>query len=135
MARRKSADPSPENGTATAVFDPPPETTAVSAEAPPREQVPPEGNGHALTRPVKSIAVAAGDGVTIEGSIWPREITLGGKQLTAYTATVRKAYRGEDDAVRHTGVFRGAEIPLVQYVLGCCAQWMLDQRREEDPPF
>lgn len=55
--------------------------------------------------------------------------------MTAYTATFRKAYRGEDGDVRHTTVFRGAEIPLVQYVLGCCAQWILDQRREEDPPF
>jgi len=24
---------------------------------------------------------------------------------------------------------------MVQNVLGCCAQWILDQRREEDPLF
>jgi hypothetical protein len=24
---------------------------------------------------------------------------------------------------------------MVQDVLGCCAQWILDQRREEDPLF
>ncbi|HYH66813.1 MAG TPA: hypothetical protein VD866_19120 [Urbifossiella sp.] len=84
---------------------------------------------------MKTIAVAAGDGTRIEGAIWPREIMVGDRAVTAYAATVRKAYHGEDDAVRHTTSFRGAEIPLVQYVLGRCAEWILDQRREEDPPF
>ena len=55
--------------------------------------------------------------------------------MIVYSATIRKTYRGEDGEYRHTTSFRGSELPLVQYVLGCCSQWILDQRREEDPPF
>ena len=112
---------------------PPPNDNGTPTAPPPEE--PPPANRPAPNRPVKAIAVAVGDGVKIEGSIWPREITLDGKPVTVYSATVRKAYRGEDGEHRHTGSFRGSELPLVQYVLGCCSQWILDQRREEDPPF
>lgn len=130
--RRKKPD-GPADGVTTAVAAPPVEANGTHAEPTAAPESQPVGG--TLSRPVKSIAVPVGDGVKIEGSIWPREVTVDGTVLTAYSATVRKCYRGEDDEVRHTTLFRGSEIPLVQYVLGCCAQWILDQRREEDPPF
>jgi hypothetical protein len=133
MARRpKQPDPPAEEQTAVAVAEAP---SDADGTPPTPEQPPPSVNGTPPNRPVKAIAVAVCDGVKIEGSIWPREITVDGKQLVVYSATIRKLYRGEDGEFRHSSSFRGSEIPLVQYVLGCCAQWILDQRREEDPPF
>jgi hypothetical protein len=118
------------------VADPPTEVNGTYATPDAALQpMPAAVTGGAPNRPVKSIAVSVGDGVRIEGSIWPREITLDGRLVTVYSATVRKSYRGEDDEYRHTTSFRGSELPLVQYVLGCCSQWILDQRREDDPPF
>jgi hypothetical protein len=116
-----------EGETAAAVAQPPAETNGTP--------VPPPADGPAPNRPTKAIWVAAGDGVRIEGAVWPREIVVAGEPVTAYSATVRKTHRGEDGEYRHTGSFRGSEVPLVQYVLGRCAEWILDQRREEDPPF
>lgn len=126
--RRRRPDGPDDNGAATAVA--PPETNGTHAEP-----ATPQPIGGLVNRPVKSLAVPVGDGARIEGSIWPREVTLDGKVVTVYSATVRKTYRGEDDEVRHTTTFRGSEIPIVQHVLGCCSQWIMDQRREEDPPF
>jgi hypothetical protein len=136
MARRhKQQDPLTDGESATAVAEPPPETNGTYTTPSLPEQPPPVENGTPPNRPVKAIRVAVGDGVRIEGSIWPREITVDGKLVTVYAATIRKTYRGEDGEYRHTGSYRGSEIPLVQYVLGACAQWILDQRREDDPPF
>jgi hypothetical protein len=114
------AEPPPERGD-------PPAAVAVPDVSPPALS--------ARNRPVKSIAVPAGDGVRIEASIWPREIIVAGKPVTVYSATVRKTYRGEDGEFRHTTSFRGSELHLVGYVLDAASRWILDQRREDDPPF
>jgi hypothetical protein len=136
MARRhKQQDPPTDGESATAVAEAPPESNGTYTVPSSAEQQPPNENRTAPNRPVKTIKVAVGDGVKIEGSIWPREITVEGKLVTVYSATIRKTYRGEDGEYRHSGSYRGSEIPLVQYVLGACAQWILDQRREDDPPF
>jgi hypothetical protein len=134
MARRpKQPDPHAEGG--TAVADPPSDANGTYAQPSASEQPPPATVGDAPPQPAKRFSLPVCDGVRIEGCLWPREVVIDGKTTTAYSATVRKAVRGEDEAIRHSTSFRGAEIPIVQYVLGCCAQWMLDQRREEDPPF
>lgn len=129
MAKKKRDEPG-TNGTAGTG---PADVNGTHTE--PVATVPPSAPGGTGSGAVKSIAVAVGDGSMIEGWIWPREVTKDGKALTTYTATVRKSYRGEDEECRHTGSFKGSEIPIVQYVLGCCAEWILAQRREDDPPF
>jgi hypothetical protein len=132
MARKKRDEPGP-NGTVGTMTT---EANGIAADPAATEQAPPTATcGGQPNRPVKSIAVPVGEGVRIEGSIWPREITLDGKPVTVYSATIRKTYRGEDGEYRHTGSYRGSELPVVQYVLGCCAEWILTQRLEEDPPF
>lgn len=129
--KKKSEDP----GAAAAVAEPPAEANGTPAEPTAAAPASPGPVGGAQNRPVKSVAVSAGGDVRVEGSIWPREVTLDGRTVTAYSVTVRKTYRGEDGEYRHTTSFRGSELHLVQYVLGRCSDWILDQRREEDPAF
>ena len=115
MPRKKRDEPGSDGTTGGA---PPAETNGKPSEPVATEQLPPPATaGGSPNRPVKSIAIPVGDGVKIEGSIWPREITVDGKVVTVYSATVRKTYRGEDGEYRHTTSFRGSEIPLVRYVL------------------
>lgn len=133
MARKPK--PPADDATAPAGTDPPAEADGTQLLPTLPDPPQPAADGHPPPRPAKVIGVAVGDGGRIEGCIWPRETTLAGQPVTAYSATVHKSSRGADGEARQTGSFRGSELPLVQYVLGCCAQWILDQRREEDPPF
>lgn len=136
MSNRRKKSDTPGDGGATALAEPPPEANGTHAPLSATEQSPPNVlSGEAPPQPAKRFSLPVCDGVSVEGCIWPREVTIDGKSMTAYSATVRKAVRGEDDAIRHSASFRGSEIPIVQYVLGCCETWMFDQRHEEDPPF
>jgi hypothetical protein len=134
MARRKKDDGA-EATAVTAVVEAPPEQSGTHVPPVVPESAAPAQTGPVTNRPVKAIKVPVGDGTWIEGNIWPREITLDGKVVTVYSVTIGKTYRGEDEEYRHTGSFRGSEIPVVQFVLGCCAEWILAQRKEEDPTF
>lgn len=124
MGRRKKEE---SNGTAENGV----QITHVETNEPVQE-APSEHNG---SRPCKSFSIAAGSGVYIESSVWPRQISIDEREVTVYSATVRKNYRKEDKTWGHTGFFRGSEIGLVAFVLKKAEDFIAEQRLTADPPF
>lgn len=121
MGRRKKTE---DNGVATAE----PENVVETNESPPEEAE--QGN-----RPCKRFSIAAGNGVYVQASIWPRQITVKDKEITVYSATVRKSYKKEDGSYGNTNFFRGSELDLVVFVLDKASDWISEQRVIADPPF
>lgn len=143
MARRKKGDgdaPAETNGVATEF---PPENAATgTAEAPPEvttdtaRAAPTETSGTTETnRPCKTFSCAAAANVYVEASVWPKVIKIDEKDVTVYSATVRKSYRRDDGTWGNTNFLRGSEIPVAVHVLTLAATWIMQQRTTEDPPF
>src|SRR6266545_2867278 len=139
MARKRSQQPEASaetNGVAT--LPDTPQTGAVTEPLPPDK--PPEtplseaqnGTTAETNRPCKTFSCPVGGGVTIECAIWPKQVTVDQKEVTVYSATVRKSYRKEDGSYGNTNFLRGSEIHVAIHLMRSAETWIMQQRTTED---
>lgn len=133
MAKRKMAEPLPQEAEASMLLQLSPTTVSLS-ETPPSES---GGNGEPKRPTYKVGPILTDKNSAVECAVWAGEVTSSdGRKYPVHTVTVLSLMRGSDGAWKPTKGFRGSQLYALLYCLQRCSDFILSQRDPaNDCPF